>query len=183
MDKITIEKYDSRLFKNIFKNYEEFKLWYLSIPLSEGEDDVPSEITFTLIANEYNDCHSCLSVESFKQRFSNDLYTYYKEFEETTKSIKELMSLTDEEISTEDSMITNFANIPENESSTDEETVDFITSQQKSINKKGKLRIKKEQLSNKRIYTVKTFLGRFKHLFIKVISPYYTMVIEENDEE
>ena len=80
-------------------------------------------------------------------------------------------------------MITNYANIPETASSTDVEEVDFITNQQKAINKKGKLQIKKEQLSNKRTFTVKTFLNRFRHLFIKVISPAYTFVVAEPDEE
>ena len=122
-------------------------------------------------------------IEKIRSGFANDIYTYYREFEATSKSIIDLMNLTDEEISIADSMITNFANIPETASSTDVEEVDFITNQQKAINKKGKLQIKKEQLSNKRTFTVKTFLNRFRHLFIKVISPAYTFVVAETDEE
>ena len=166
--------YNTRLFKNIFPNYESFASWYKSLPLSDGEYDCPSEKTFTLIAYEYNDSHTSLSPDSFKQKFANDIYTYYREFEETTKGIVDLMELTDDEISTTDEMITNIANIPETESSTNVEEVDFITTQQKNINKKGKLQIKKEQLSNKRIFTVKTFINRFRHLFIKVVSILYT---------
>lgn len=175
--------YETRLFKNIFPDYQSFTNWYRSTPLSDGEKDVPSLKTFTLIAFEFNDSHISLSVESFKEHFANDIYTYYREFEATSKSIIDLMNLTDDEISIADSMITNFANIPETESSTDVEEVNFITNQQKAINKKGKLQIKKEQLSNKRTFTVKTFLNRFRHLFIKIISPAYTFVVAEPDEE
>ena len=92
------------------------------------------------------------------------------------------MQLTDEEISVEDSIITNTANVPELESSTNVEEINFITAQQKSINKKGVLKIKKEQLSNKKVFTVRTFVKRFKHLFIKVISPAYTFVVMEPDD-
>lgn len=171
--------YNSRIFKNIFSDYNTFATWYKSTPLSDNEEDCPTIKTFTLIANEYNDSHVAFSVESFKQRFNNDLYTYYKEFEATTKSIVELMELTDKDIAIADMSITNIADIPETESSTDEETVDFISNQQKIINKKGKLQVKREQLSNKRTFTVKTFLNRFKHLFIKIASPAYTFVIGE----
>lgn len=175
--------YDTKLFKNIFPDYETFKNWYLSSPLSDDETDVPSEKTFRLISNEYNDCHVSFSVESFKEHFENDLYTYYREFEATSKSIIELMQLTDEQISIAGNVITNIANIPETESTTDEETVDFITQQQKMINKKGNLQVKREQLSNKRTFTTKTFLNRFRHLFVRIISPAYTFVVKEEDGE
>lgn len=173
--------YSTELFKNIFKDYQSFKEWYLSTPLSDNDDDVPSEKTFTLIAYEYNDSHSALTVESFKERFANDIYTYYKEFEATTKSISDLMKLTDDDIAIADQAIINVANIPETENSTSAEEVDFISTQQKSINKKGKLQIKKEQLANKRAFTVKTFLNRFRHLFIKIVSPSYNFVIGEDE--
>ena len=172
----------TEIFKNVFPTYRDFKEWYIELPLSEN-NEVPSEKTFTLIAYEYNDSHIAFSVESFKQHFAIDLYTFYKEFEETTKSILDLMKLTDEEIATADSMIINMANIPETESSTNKEDVDFISSQQKHINKKGKLQIKKEQLSNKRIFTVKTFLGRFRHLFIRILSNSYNFVVSEPLED
>lgn len=177
-----IVNYDTLLFKNIFPSYDEFKSWYLTTPFSDNENDVPSEKTFSLIAYEYNDSHSAYSVESFKQKFAVDIYTFYKEFEATTKSITDLMQLTDEEISVEDSIITNTANVPELESSTNVEEINFITAQQKSINKKGVLKIKKEQLSNKKVFTVRTFVKRFKHLFIKIISPAYTFVVMEPDD-
>lgn len=175
--------YNTRLFKNIFPNYQSFKEWYTATPLSDSQNDCPNEKTFTLIAYEYNDSHVSLSPESFKERFANDIYTYYREFEATTKGIIDLMELTDKDIAIADEMITNVANIPETENSTNAEEVDFITTQQKNINKKGKLQIKKEQLANKRTFTVRTFINRFRHLFIKVISPAYTFVIAEPEEE
>lgn len=175
--------YNTRLFKNIFPNYQSFKEWYTATPLSDSPNDCPNEKTFTLIAYEYNDSHVSLSPESFKERFANDIYTYYREFEATTKGIIDLMALTDKDISIADQMITNFANVPETENSTNVEEVDFITNQQKNINVKGKLQIKKEQLANKKTFTVRTFINRFRHLFIKVISPAYTFVIAEPEEE
>lgn len=175
--------FNTKLFKNIFPSYQDFVSWYTSTPLSDNSSDVPTLRTFTLIAYEYNDSHVNLSVESFKEHFANDIYTYYREFEETTKGINELMAMTDEEIAVAGNMITNIANIPETASDTNEETVDFISQQQKMINKKGKLQIKREQLSNKRAYTTKTFLNRFRHLFIKIISPAYTDVYGEPEGE
>ena len=160
MEKIV---YETPLFKDIFTSYDEFSEWYKQTGLSDDGTDVPSKKTFTLIFNEYADCHSAFSEFDFKCHFANDLYTYYREFEETTKSLLDLMKLTDDEIANADTMIVNNANIPETESSTDEETVDFISQQQKTINKKGKLQIKREQLSNKRAFTTNRFLGRFKH--------------------
>lgn len=175
--------YSTKYFKDIFPDYDTFKSWYQSTGLSTDANDVPKTVTFRLIANEYNDSHVNLSDESFKEHFANDIYTYYKEFEATTQSIIDLMNLTDEEIAIADNMITNYAQIPETESSTNVEEVDFISNQQKIINKKGLLQIKREQLANKRIFTVKTFLNRFRHLFIKIISPAYTYVVGEPDEE
>lgn len=173
--------YETPVFADIFKSYQDFREWYTSTPLSDNENDCPNEKTFTLIAFEYNDSHCSMQVESFKQHFANDIYTYYKEFEETTKALKDLMELTDEEIKVADEFITNFANVPETASSTSIEEVDFISNQQKNINKKGKLQVKREQLSNKRIFTTKTFLKRFKHLFITVVSPSYIPVIGEDE--
>lgn len=172
-----------KLFKNIFPNYETFASWYKSTPLSDGENDVPTKKTFSLIAYEYNDNHVAFTDESFKERFAIDIYTYYREFEETTKSIIAMMQLTDEEIATADSYITNTAVIPETAMSTNVEEVDFVTSQQKQINKKGKLQVKREQLSTKRTFTTRTFIKRFKHLFVKIIDDAYTPVIEENMED
>lgn len=175
--------FNTRLFKNIFPDYNTFAAWYMSTPLSEDINDVPSEKTFTLLAYEFNDSHTSLSPDSFKQHFANDLYTYYKEFEATTKSISELMELTDSDIATAETMVTNFADIPETKKTTETLEVDFISNQQKTINRKGTLQIKREQLSNKRAFTVKTFLKRFRHLFIKICSPAYTFVVREEDEE
>lgn len=172
-----------KLFKNIFPDYETFASWYKSTPLSDDENDVPTKKTFSLIAYEYNDNHVAFTDESFKERFAIDIYTYYREFEETTKSILAMMQLTDEEIATADSYITNTAVIPETVMSTNVEEVDFVTSQQKQINKKGKLQVKREQLSTKRTFTTRTFIKRFKHLFVKIIDDAYTPVIEENMED
>lgn len=170
-------------FKNIFPDYNSFAEWYRSTPLSDSESDVPSLKTFTLIAYEYNSSQVNTSIESFKQRFANDLYTYYREFEATTASVLELMQLTDKEIEKVGETITNIASIPETGYSTNSEEVDFITTQQKMINKKGTLQVKKEQLSNKRTFTTKTFINRFKHLFKMWISPSYNFVVGEPEGE
>ena len=171
------------IFKNLFPNYETFKNWYLSTPLSDDTTDVPSEKTFTLIAYEYNVSHCAMQEEDFKQHFAIDIYTFYKEFEATTKSISDLMNLTDDEIAIADQMITNYANTPETASSTDTTSIDFISNQQKVINEKGKLQVKKEQLSSKRVFTVRQFLKRFKHLFMVVLDTPYTPVIMESQED
>lgn len=175
--------YDTYLFKNIFGDYDTFKAWYIETDLSDSEEDVPNKKTFRLIANEFNDCHTCYSVESFKEHFNNILYTYYKEFEATTKAIDDLMSISDEDAKISSQFVTNVADIPETTSSTDTETVDYVSTQQKNIDIKGVTQVKREQLSNKRTYTVKTFLNRFRPLFIKIISPSYTSVYAESEDE
>ena len=172
---------ETKLFKDIFPSYENFQNWYRNTPLSSS-DECPNEKTFSLIAYEYNDSHSAfLTEENFKEHFAIDLYTYFKEFEATTAAIDKLMSLSDDDVAMDGQMITNIASIPETASSTDVEQVDFITQQQKMINKKGKQTITREQLANKRSYTTRTFLKRFKHLFIKVFDTPYTRVIEEEN--
>lgn len=173
--------YNTRLFKNIFPDYNSFKEFYLGIPLSDNQNDVPSQKTFALIAYEFNDCHVALSPESFKQRFAIDLYTYYKEFEATTKAITDLMQLTDDEVKRSGEMVQNFADIPEEERSTNDVDVDYISNQTKMINLKGKAQVKREQLGNKRAFTVKSFLNKFRHLFIRILPPAYTFVVEEGD--
>ena len=169
------------LFKNIFPNYETFRSWYTSIPLSSDSEDVPSEKTFTLIAYEYNSSHCSMLEEDFKQHFAVELYTFYKEFESSCKSIDELMKLQDDDIAIEYSTIMNTGETPETPSSTDVESVDFVSVQQKTINKKGTLQIKKEILANKRVYATRTFLKRFKHLFRICVDSPYVKVIGEHE--
>lgn len=173
--------YETSLFKNIFSTYEDFKDWYTSIPLSDNETDVPSLKTFTLLFYEYADSHVAFSDEGFKEHFAIDLYTYYKEFEATTSAIDTMMSLTASDISVDGTMITNVADIPEVTSNTDTDVVNYITQQQKMINKKGSLRISKELISAKRAYTVKSFIKKFDHLFQRVYSPYYTFVVKDEE--
>ena len=142
--------------------------------------DCPMLKTFALIFNNYCDSHIASSDETFKMQFSNILDTYYKEYENTTKAIDKLMELNEDDIAIDNSVILNIANIPETESSTSQEEVNFISQQQKTISKKGKLQINKEILSSKRAYTTRTFLNRFKYLFIKIITPDYTLLYEED---
>lgn len=175
--------YNTRLFKNIFPDYDTFSNWYMSTGFAESIDKCPSKVTFQLIFNEYSCSHASMSPDDFKGHFANDLYTYFQEFEATTLAISELMDLTDKDIEIADSMVNNVANVPETAASTDNVTTDFLSSQNKQITLKGKLQIKRELLSNKRAFTVRSFLAKFKHLFIKVISPAYTYVVEEPDED
>lgn len=175
--------YNTRLFKNIFPDYKTFVDWYTTTGFASYVDECPTEVTFRLIFNEYSCSHVCMSVDDFKGHFANDLYTYFREFEETTIAINELMTLTDNDIEIADSIVNNVADIPETAASTDNTTADFISSQNKQITLKGKLQVKKELLSAKRAFTVRSFLAKFKHLFIKVISPSYIYVVEEPDEE
>ena len=138
-----------KLFKNIFPDYETFSTWYKSTPLSDSETDVPAKKTFALIAYEYNDNHVAFTEESFKQRFAVDIYTFYREFEETTKSIIAMMQLTDEEIATADSYITNTAVIPETAMSTNVEEVEFCYKSTKANQQKGKTTSQKRTIVNK----------------------------------
>ena len=145
--------------------------------------DIPEFKTFSYLYNEYADCHAAFDFIGFLNHFENDLQTFYKEFEATNKEIDRLMGLTDEQIAIEYSHIMNIAQIPENTYDTDSESVNFVTQQQKDLNKKGTLQIVREQLVNKKAYTVRQFIARFKHLFIKVLSPTYIPVYEGEEED
>ena len=171
--------HNTQVFKNIFKTYDVFRGWYRNTPFCESDEDIPSEKTYSLIAYRYNDSHLSMTEESFLQHFAIELYTYVKEFEETTKAINELMKLDENDFYVDNTMITNIADIPEKLYDTDSDKVDFVSSQQKMINKKGKLRVKKEQLASKRALTTRTFLKRFKYLFITILSSPYTPVVGE----
>lgn len=172
-----LKGYKTKIFNDIFPSYDAFSSWW-----NENKEDltwIPQKITFRLIQAEYRESHIAFDEVGFLDHFFIDLYTYVKEFEETTKAIDDLMSLSDNDIAISGSMVQNIADIPESESSTNVEEVNFVSQQQKMINKKGTLQIKKEQLVNKKAYTVKTFLKRFRHLFIKVLSSAYVPVIRE----
>lgn len=172
-----VQMQETKVFNDIFSNYEEFVSW---LNESYGEEiHIPRKTTFLLIQAEYRVSHIAFTPDTFKDKFFIDLYTYCKEFEKTSDAIDELMDLSDEEISLEGSMIVNMADIPENPSSTNIDTVDFVSQQQKTLSKKGTLQIKREQLSSKRAYTVKTFLKRFRHLFIRILATPYVNVIGE----
>lgn len=171
----------AKMFKNIFPDYETFKSWYLSSPLCDGENDIPNKKTFALIYNEYCVSRINSTEEVFKLRFSNELYTYYKEFEKTSEEINKLMLVTDDEISTADSTVRNIANIPENTYDTNSESVNFVSTQEKVISKKGNLQVRREQISNKRSLTTRTFLNRFQKLFERIISPAYVFVVENEE--
>lgn len=144
--------------------------------------DCPRLQTFSLLFNNYSDNHIASSLETFKMHFTNILDTYFKEYENTTKAIDKLMDLKEEDIATDYSTILNIANIPETESTTNQEEVNFISQQQKTISKKGKLQISKEILASKKAYTTRTFLNRFKYLFIKIISSGYNLLYENETE-
>ena len=177
---------ETKLFKDIFvdegtgeMSYDVFKEWYKSCPFSDDNNDYPSEKTFYLIAYTYMDSHINSSIETFKNRFAVDLYTFYKEFEKTTEEIDKLMALTDDEIRDLGYSIVNFADIPETGYNTSDTEVEYITTQQKQINQKGNLQIRKEQLANKRTYTVRSFVAKFKHLFVRIVASQYEFVVGE----
>lgn len=173
--------HNTKVFKDVFPDYEVFQDFINDSGMLMEGFTMPRLTTFKLIFNEYACSHIAYTEEGFKLHFLNDLYTFCGEFEETTDAIIALRKLTDEELSSAGSTVLNIANIPETESNTNTEEVDFISQQQKTISKKSLLQIKKEQLSNKRILTTRTFLKRFRHLFIRILSNPYTEVWKEKE--
>lgn len=145
--------------------------------------DIPTIKTFALIFHEYCDNNIACSNDSFLMKYANILSTYYKEYEQTSKAITRLMELTSEDIAIDNYNITNSAEVPETESSTNVEEVDYITVQQKNFTKKGNLQISKELLYNKKSYTTRTFLNRFRYLFIRILSNGYTGVYGNEGDE
>lgn len=172
--------YITKTFKDIFPDYSTFLSWWNATQYGDFGDACNNK-TFKLIFNEYACSHCSMQEEDFKNHFANDLYTYSKEFEKTTEVIDKMLTLSESDIAFDTTSIMNIANIPENESSTNIEEVNFVSQQQKNITKKGKVQITREELSLKRAYTTKTFLKRFKHLFIRILSKSYVPVIEETE--
>lgn len=174
--------YNSKVFKDVFPDYNSFKDFWIDTDIGTDKN-LPSKTAFGVVSIQYCSSHIAFTEDEFKLRFCLEMYTYAKEFEETSKAIDQLMSLSPEEMAISSEAIINFAEIPETELSTDAETVNFISNQQKSINKKGKLQVLRELITNKRSYTTRSFLRKFQHLFIKILSPAYTFAVEEKDEE
>ena len=173
-----MQTHNTKVFNDVFPDYETFKNW-----IQEYSILVPRELTFKLIQAEYRSSHLAYDEISFKDHFFIDIYSFTREFEATTDAIDALMSLTDSQIDTDGSTVLNIAEIPSTENDTDAKIVNFVNQQQKTISVKGNLQIKREQLANKRIYTVKSFLKKFRHLFIKILSPAYTLVVAEEEHQ
>ena len=176
-----------KTFCQVFPDYDTFREWYQSIPLSTN-GDCPNEKTYTLILYQYADSHIAYSVEGFKQKLAKTLYTYYKEFEKTTNAIDELMDLSDEDVAIANVSTLNMADTPETAFDTDDgmkedSAVDYTSQQQKTIHRKGKMQVKREQLSNKRAYTVTTFLNRFTYLFVRILSTPYNWMWGDDDSD
>ena len=176
---------ETKLFKNVFPDYDTFSNYCKSSPIgtSLDYDFTPSRLTFALLFCEYACSHIAFSEEDFKNHFALSLWTYAKEFEQTTERIDALSIMSEDELLVGGSTVLNLADIPETESSTNVDEVNFVSQQQKNISYKSKLQIKREQLSNARAYTTKSFLNKFRHLFIKVISNAYTELYGEPEGE
>lgn len=155
-------------------NYNAFKTWYRTQShFSDSDTDVPKEKTFWLIASEFMDSHVAFSDVDFYNHFAVKLYTYYKEFEKKTDIINSLLELTEEQVTTEYSDVSNTADVPETPTNTSATVVDYISRQNKLMHLKGKLQANLDLLDNKKAYTVDAFLAKFRPLFIKVVSPEY----------
>ena len=178
-----IQGYDFRLFKDIFPDYQSFSTWYSNTPFHLLYGQMPDIVTFTIIYNEYCVSHVSYSDEVFKNKFANDLYTYFEDFEQESAAIRDLMKLTSEEVIKAGSTVLNIADIPEQVNSTDAETVSFVSQQQKTNMFRSELEAKREIIRNKRELSVRRFLGRFRHLFMKIISPDYIRVYVEEEHE
>lgn len=175
--------HEFKLFKDIFPDYQSFSTWYATTLFHLSSGQAPNAITFSIIYNEYCASHVAYSEEVFKNKFANDLYTYYEDFEQESAAIKDLMKLTSEDIIKAGSTVTNFADIPEKTSDTDAEVVDFVSQQQKTNMFRSELEAKREVIRNKRELSVRRFLSRFRHLFIRIISPDYIKVYVEDEHE
>lgn len=178
-----MQGYDFKLFKDVFPDYQTFLDWYSQTPFATTFNKSPNIVTFNIIYNEYCVSHLAFSEEVFKCKFSNDIYTYFEDFEQESEAIKDLMALTSEDIVKAGSTVVNFADIPEKTSDTDAEVVDFVSQQQKTNMFRSELESKREVIRNKRELSVRRFLSRFRHLFMRIISPDYIKVYVEDKHE
>lgn len=178
-----MQGYDFKLFKDIFPDYLTFSNWYDATIFAINGEKRPNNIIYQLIYNEYCVSTIAFSEEVFKGKFSNDLYTYCSDFEQECAAIKDLMALTSEEVAEAGTTVLNIADVPETLSSTDVDIANYISQQQKTISKRGKLEVKRERVRNMREFSVRRFLGRFRHLFIRIISPDYVRVYVEDEHQ
>ena len=179
-----MQGYDFKLFKDVFPGYQAFKSWYsTTIFRAVYANSIPNEVTFGLIYNEYCVSHLAFSEEVFKRKFANYLYTYFEDFEQESDAIRDLMALTSSQILKAGTTVVNMADIPEQLNSTDTDVVNFVSQQQKTNMFRSELDAKREIIRNKRELSVKRFLGRFRHLFMRIISPDYIKVYVEEEHE
>lgn len=169
--------YSTKVFKDIFPDYTEFKNKLDSVLFNEaGVWTGCSEVTFQLLYNKYAGSHLSMNDVEFIQHFSNTLFEHFERFEYDIDIKKQARRVTDEEFSTDGVNINNTSEAPNDYGNTDSDVVESLDRQSKTTSKAGISSVLFKKQEHNRAYYIKTFLGYFRYLFIKIYDPVNTPV-------
>lgn len=181
--------YRTKRFGDVWSTPNEFIMDYINngipktIPIDvEGKSDAGSIINlyFLLYARYGNDVIASSDLKRFKMNLFAIVWQYGPNWAKNLEIQHKLRELTDEEITQGSVQIYNQADNPSTDPSTDtSEYLQYIKSQNTSINKKGKLEGYALLDSLLKRDVTQEFLNRFKPLFKTVVEPEEILLYED----
>ena len=170
--------YSTYTFKELVPDYTTFSDTYKDGLLTT----LPSQQTFKLLYNEFAESHIAFTKERFICKFENVLYQTVEAFEYDTNVKRAMREFEDSVFEDEGDMITNIATAPNNEYDTDEERVNHLDQQQKMKARASKANAYYKRLTMNKETAVKTFLNKFRQLFIVIFDAQANTVWIDNKE-
>lgn len=165
----------TRTFSEVIPTVSEF----LKIFTDYGIPDIITDqdekaIVYYLLLGEYANSHlKTLDETRFKIKLATTIYSYYPTFKCKDDIQKIIRELTDEQILQDGVMIDNLALNPDQAPPTSsDEALDHVSQQNYSIQKKSILNALNAKYASLHSNMVKSFLDKFKDLFMKVVSTY-----------
>lgn len=152
--------------------------------LTDGPDKGSAQTLYYLLYSRYgNDVIASSDLQRFKMNLFTIIWQYGPNWVKNLEIQSKLRSLTDAEITQGSVQIYNQADNPSTDPSTDtSEYLQYIKSQNTSINKKGKLEGYALLDSLLKRDVTQEFLNRFKPLFKTVVEPEELLLYEDYQE-
>lgn len=183
-------EYRTRTFGEIFPDVTSFTDFYSSGPipgrLLNGNDysTYQADTIYTLLCSEYFGAHISMSSEDwFKLKVMQIIYEYGPTWQREMALQDKLLALTDDQLMTGSKAIYNHAAHPSTDPSTATlEELTYIDDQNTSNWKKERIRAFVDGSSGLDDSITRTFLNRFKKLFIKFIYPTGPVLYGEGED-
>ena len=130
-------------FNEIFENYDEFKEYTDELALYEDTDTFAeslNELIYYLLYNHYLGVAVGYNTEDeFCAEFGIAYQQYFKQFKMKQQMLQNIYSLTNDDLEIISEALSNFANNPNNLTSSPFELLDYTSSQTRGRTKAGKL--------------------------------------------